>query len=76
MGGALMWITQSEAVEMYARFLAARHGGAAGQVARKTADKLRVNGDVEGYAVWSRVAEVVERHSPKTVELEGVTPLS
>ena len=55
---------------MYARFLAARHGGAAGRIARKTADKLQTKGDFEGQAVWNRVADVVERN------VESVTLLS
>jgi hypothetical protein len=66
-----MWIpTQDEAVVMYARFLTARHGGAASQIARQTADKLQTKGDFEGHAVWNRVADVVER------DVESVTPLS
>jgi hypothetical protein len=47
-----MWIpTQDEAVEMYARFLAARHRSSAGGYARGNAEKLLAKGDFEGYAV-------------------------
>ena len=71
-----MWMpTQDEAVEMYARFLASRHGGAAGRIARKTADKLKVKGDIQGHAVWNRVADAAERLSPRNAKLEDVTPL-
>lgn len=49
-----MWFpTQDEAVEMYARFLAARYGKAAGQHARETADRLLGEGDFAGYAILS-----------------------
>jgi len=56
-----MWITKDEAVEMYARFLAARFGAAASRAARETAAKLQSKGDSEGHVVWSRVADAVER---------------
>jgi len=56
-----MWITKDEAVEMYARFLAARFGAAASRAARETAAKLQSIGDSEGHVVWSRVADAVER---------------
>jgi hypothetical protein len=65
-----MWmITQDEAVEMYARFLAARHGGSAGRLARKAAEKLQTEGDSEGHAIWSRVANAVEGRA----KVEGVS---
>jgi hypothetical protein len=55
-----MWFpTQDEAVEIYARFLTAHYGKAAGQHARETADKLLGEGDFAGYAIWSRVADAV-----------------
>ncbi|MGB6820186.1 MAG: hypothetical protein WBE29_25015 [Pseudolabrys sp.] len=63
-----MWVpTQDEAVEMYARFLAARHGLAADRLARKTADSLQAKGDFEGYAIWARVADATERGPAKSV---------
>jgi hypothetical protein len=68
-----MWIpTQEEAVEMYARFLAARHRGSAGRYARGNAEKLLTKGDFEGYAVWNRVADALEARD----KAEAVTPLS
>jgi hypothetical protein len=76
-GKVRMWmITRDEAIEMYARFLAARHGGAASRIARKIADKLQTKGDFEGHAVWNLVADAVERRSFKKAELESVTPVS
>ena len=72
-----MWVpTQDEAVEMYARFLAARHGLAAGRLARKTADSLQAKGDFEGYAIWARVAEVIERGPAKRAGAESVMAAS
>src|SRR5262245_13716332 len=72
----VMWVpTQDEAVEMYACFLAARHGSAAGQYARETADKLQTKGDFAGYAIWSRVADVVERKSLERNNVESVMAL-
>jgi len=68
-----MWLpTQDEAVEIYARFLAARHKGGAGRYARKHAEKLLAKGDFTGFAIWNRVAEAVEGRDKR----EPVTPLS
>ena len=53
--------TQDDAVEIYARYLMGRHGKSAHHYARKTADKLKREGDLEGYSAWSRVADAVER---------------
>lgn len=71
-----MWITQGEAVDMFARFLVARHGGAAIRVARKTANNLKINGDFEGQAVWNLVADAVESRTRNKTELESVMPVS
>jgi len=68
-----MWVpTQDEAVEMYARYLAARHGKAAGRYARKTAERLQAKGDFSGCAIWSRVADAVEDRT----KTKSVTPVS
>jgi len=57
-----MWIpTQDEAVLMYARFLKARHGTAASKFARKTANTLQNEGDLEGHKLWHAVADAVDR---------------
>ena len=72
-----MWVpTQDEAVEMYARFLAARHGVAAGRLARNTADSLQAKGDFEGYAIWARVADATERGPAKSASVESVMAVS
>jgi hypothetical protein len=52
----MMWVpTQEEAIEMYARFLVARHGRAAIRYARKAAGRLCTEGDSAGHAIWNRV---------------------
>jgi len=61
-----MWFpTQDEAVELYARFLAARHGSGAERHARRTAERLQAEGDHAGHAIWSRVADAVEQSKAK-----------
>ena len=71
-----MWLpTQEEAVDMYARFLTARHGKAAARYARKRADQLLANGDFAGHVIWNRVADVVDRQ-PKKANVESVMALS
>src|SRR5215831_279002 len=61
-----MWFpTEDEAVQLYARFLAARHGSAAEHHARRTAERLQAEGDHAGHAIWSRVADAVEQSKSK-----------
>ena len=57
-----MWTpTGSEAVNIFARHFEARHrSGAAGR-ARNTAAHLKDTGDLPGSALWSEVAETIER---------------
>ena len=72
-----MWVpTQDEAVLMYARFLRARHGAAAGKLARKKASKLEGDGDHEGHKIWNAVADAVDRPSawPKPRMLDRGMP--
>ena len=70
-----MWMPKKdEAVEIYARYLTGRHGKSAHSYARKTADKLQRNGDLEGYMAWSRVADAVERKAGNGVHVATVTP--
>jgi hypothetical protein len=57
-----MWmVTKDEAVEMYARYFAARHRSAASRRARDAASSLHLNGDLDGYKVWNDVADTIER---------------
>lgn len=56
-----MWITRNEAVEMYARFLQARHKNVASKLARKTANSLESRGDLDGHRIWNEVADVIDR---------------
>jgi len=58
----MTWLpTQDEAILMYARFLKARHGTAASNLARKTAKTLNDEGDVDGHKIWNTVADAVDR---------------
>ena len=64
--GFAMWFpTQDEAVQLYARFLVARHGSGAVRHARRTAERLQAEGDHAGHAIWSRVADAVEQSKSK-----------
>ena len=57
-----MWVpTQDEAILMFARFLKARRGTAASELARKTAKTLKDEGDLEGHKIWNAVADAVDR---------------
>ena len=57
-----MWVsTQSEAIEMFARHYETRHRAGAAERARRTAATLAEKGDHQGHAVWSQVADNVER---------------
>jgi hypothetical protein len=61
--GACMWlITEAEAVEIYARYFAARHKSTASQRARDTANSLQSKGDLNGHKVWNEVADTIDRH--------------
>jgi len=56
-----MWMpTKSEAVEIYARYWAARFGTTASRSARKMATSLEQMGDADGHKVWNNVAEAIE----------------
>ena len=54
-----MWITQGEAIEMYARFCRARYGPDAIMTVKAKANSLAKTGDVEGQKAWDEVAEVI-----------------
>jgi hypothetical protein len=57
-----MWMpTKTEAVEMYARFWAARYGHTASVSAREMAISFKMKGDLEGHKVWIEVADTIER---------------
>ena len=54
-------ITKVQAIEMYARFWAARYGSNASISARKMAKSLESKDDHEGLRVWNDVADVIDR---------------
>lgn len=71
-----MWITTDEAVEMYARFLMARHGRMASKLARDKAGSLQSKGDDGGHKIWNEVADVVDRDTKSRTRQESVTSAS
>jgi len=55
-----MWITTDQAIEIYARYCAARYGANAMRVVHERISELRVSGDGEGERVWSEVGRQIE----------------
>ena len=56
-----MWITQDEANVMFARYCRARFGKAAREQVRDKAKALKKRGDIDGYIVWNKVADEIEK---------------
>ena len=56
-----MWITQDEAVVMFARYCRARFGKTASQQVRAKATALKKRGDIEGHAIWNKVADEIDK---------------
>jgi hypothetical protein len=56
-----MWITLDEAIEMYARYCSARFGAAATEKVKARARDLEKKGDLDGYRIWNRVADQIEK---------------
>jgi len=63
-----MQITLEEAIEIHARVLTGRFQGGAADSARLYAQSRKGMQDLEGYAVWQRVADTAERLLEKTKE--------
>jgi len=55
-----MWITTDQAIEIYARFCAARYGANAKRMAAERAAELGGIGDDEGERVWRAVNQKIE----------------
>jgi len=70
-----MWITQDEAVVIFARYFHAKFGQSASSRARANAKALERRGDTDGHAVWSKVALEIDKGTDvptavtRTVEL-------
>lgn len=61
-----MWITQDEAVTMFARYCRARFGKSASHRVRAKANSLEKRGDLRGQQVWNKVADELEgRAAPR-----------
>ena len=56
-----MWITEDEAVVMFARYCRARFGTSASRQARGKAKSLRKRGDLKGHVIWNKVADQIEK---------------
>ena len=56
-----MWITQGEAVVMFARYCRARFGKSAARRVRAKAKALEKRGDIKGHEIWDRVAAELEK---------------
>jgi hypothetical protein len=64
----MMWFpTRHDAVEMFARFLRAHHGTAASRLARKNAEALRNEGDLDGCKIWTEIADALEGQALPTL---------
>jgi hypothetical protein len=57
----MTWVTQQDAIEMYARFCRARYGATAEETVRARALDLEKKGDLEGHRVWNEVAVEIEK---------------
>lgn len=63
-----MWFpTHDDAVEMFARFLLAHHGTGAIKFARKNAEALRSEGDLDGCKIWTEVADALDEQAAPTL---------
>ena len=68
-----MWITQDEAVVMFARYCRARLGKSASHRVRAKAKVLETRGDIEGHKIWTRVADELDERakSPSSARNEA-----
>jgi hypothetical protein len=69
-------ITKTQAIEMYARFWAARYGSNASSSARKMAKSLESKGDHDGLKAWNEVADMIDQQQQekrRTARQEIVT---
>jgi len=56
-----MFLTEQDAVRIYARFCLAHYRKAARRTADKKAQLLKDKGDVEGHRVWTEVVQEIEK---------------
>jgi hypothetical protein len=55
-----MWITEDQAIVMFARYCRARLGETASQRVRAKARALEKRGDAKGHYMWTKVAQEIE----------------
>jgi len=59
-----MWnVSIDQAAEMYARFIQARYGSKALEMAASKTAELRRTGDTEGERVWAKVKHAIEQRT-------------
>ena len=58
-----MWITEDQAIVMFARYCRARFGEAASQQVRAKARALEKRGDAKGHHAWTKVAQEIEKQA-------------
>lgn len=59
-----MWnVSVDQAAEMYARFIQARYGAKALEIAESKTVELRRAGDTEGERVWAKVQRALEQQT-------------
>jgi hypothetical protein len=66
-----MWITEDEAVVMFARYCRARFGKSAIRQVRSKAAALEKRGDTKGHDVWNKVANEIEKKSKPRSKLSA-----
>ena len=70
-----MWITEDEAVVMFARYCRARFGRSASRRVRARARALGKRGDAKGHYIWNRVAEEIEKLAKPRADASTAPPL-
>jgi len=55
-----MWISNQDAIKIYARFCRAHYGAGAVKKVRDRANELKQKGDLEGHHVWNEVADEIK----------------
>jgi hypothetical protein len=55
-----MWITEDQAIVMFARYCRAEFGESASQRVRAKARSLEKRGDAKGHYIWTKVAQEIE----------------
>jgi len=71
-----MWITEDEAVVMFARYCRARFGKSASRRVREKARTLEQRGDTRGHLIWNKVAEAIDEEAKLRAAAAATSPVS